>query len=123
MKVVNLFPDQSDDANTKSVSSNTVNFRYNFGKYFRLIFGLIVDIIGLASYTAPGAGELTDIGWAFVSSGLIKLMYHESELFGIAFQEEIGIFTDSRMSATIFWQNRYIKEKNLTFQKYIHKNN
>lgn len=44
-------------------------------KRSKLIYGIIFDLVGMASYIIPGIGEFTDIGWAPVAGYLMTKLY------------------------------------------------
>lgn len=44
-------------------------------KRSKLFFGIIFDLIGMASYIIPGIGEFTDIGWAPIAGYLMTRLY------------------------------------------------
>ena len=46
-----------------------------FNKYKLLLLSILFDIIGLASYIIPGAGEIVDLFWAPLSAILLYRMY------------------------------------------------
>ena len=69
----------------------------------KLIYSIIIDLIGLISYLIPGYGELIDIIWAPISTILIKKIY-KSDTFAIINGIEEGLpFTDIIPTATIAW--------------------
>ena len=77
-----------------------------------LIFCIIMDLIGCASYVIPGMGEWTDVAWAPVS-GIIFFftfgMGWRSAIGGLFnFTEEILPFTDIIPTFTIAWIWRYL---------------
>lgn len=44
-------------------------------KRSKLVFGIIFDLIGMASYIIPGIGEMTDLGWAPIAGFLMTKLY------------------------------------------------
>jgi len=44
-------------------------------KRSKLIFGILFDLVGMASYIIPGIGEATDIGWAPIAGFLMTKLY------------------------------------------------
>lgn len=79
-----------------------------------LVLGIILDIIGMLSFSIPGAGEFTDVVWAPLSAFLLFKMYKgiEGKVGGIlTFVEEIIPGLDIIPSFTITWIYRYIIKK------------
>jgi len=77
----------------------------------KLIFSIIIDIIGMGSYLIPIIGEFLDLIWAPISGILIKIIYGDNffVIFGTA--EELLPFTDIIPTATICWFYYYFREK------------
>jgi hypothetical protein len=42
----------------------------------KLILSLAVDFVGMSSYIVPGAGQISDIGWAPLSALIIHHLYN-----------------------------------------------
>jgi len=75
----------------------------------KLFFCIIIDLIGMATYLVPGFGELGDIAWAPIQTGLIRLITgHSDGWTKLAFWEEILPGTDFIPSATI---NYFVHKK------------
>jgi hypothetical protein len=82
-----------------------------------LIFCLLMDAIGCASYILPGLGEFTDIIWAPVSAIIFYRTFGGWKgAFGGIFNfiEEILPGTDFIPSFTIMWFVRYAGSRNHT---------
>ena len=76
-----------------------------------LIFCIIMDLIGCASYTLPGLGEFTDIFWAPVSGLIFFIAFGGWRgAFGgvFNFAEELLPGTDFIPTFTIAWVWRYL---------------
>ncbi|CAN0432348.1 unnamed protein product [Ascophyllum nodosum] len=69
----------------------------------KLAISVLIDLIGMSSYTVPGLGELSDLGWAPISSALVLYLYGNSIFAGLAFVEEILPGLDFIPTATIAW--------------------
>jgi hypothetical protein len=85
-----------------------------FAKKPTLIFCILMDIIGMASFLIPALGEWSDVVWAPISA------YVFYQAFGglggmlggaVSFLEEIIPFTDIIPTFTIAWyiQNKVMK--------------
>ena len=64
---------------------------------------VLVDAAGDASELIPFLGEFTDVGFAPVEAGLIKVLFNSNALAAIGFAEEILPFTDIVPTMTISW--------------------
>lgn len=84
-------------------------------KYKQLIWGLLLDGIGMLSFAIPFVGEFSDVIWAPVASFVIYKMYNGTEgKIGsiITFVEELGIFgTDLIPTFTLTWIYKYLLKK------------
>lgn len=74
----------------------------------------MMDILGYASFAAPGLGEFTDIIWAPIS-GLLFYRFFGGRfgVFGglLNFIEEALPFSDFIPSFSIAWVIRYVTER------------
>lgn len=85
--------------------------RYNKIKYLKLIFAIIIDIVGYASYAIPGFGDGGDIIWGPISGALIFLLFpHRKKMAIIGVAEELIPFTDFVPTACIAWFLEYSKD-------------
>ncbi|WP_343762408.1 hypothetical protein [Gangjinia marincola] len=85
-------------------------------KYTKLFIGLILDAIGMLSFTIPFVGELSDIIWAPISAWAMTKLYKGkvgSIASKIAFVEEALPGLDIIPTFTITWLYMYVfaKEK------------
>lgn len=84
-------------------------------KYKLLLWGILLDGVGMLSFTVPFIGEFSDVIWAPLSAFLIYKMY--GGILGkgagiISFVEEIGIFgTDFLPTFTLTWIYKYLIKK------------
>ena len=81
-----------------------------------LIFCIIMDLIGYATYAVPFFGELGDILWAPVSAVVFFVSFGgwKGALGGLGnFVEEILPGTDFIPSFTIMWFLQHIRRKNI----------
>lgn len=81
-----------------------------------LIFCVLLDLTGMASYALPGLGEFADLIWAPVSALLFYKMF--GGRFGLTgavlnFIEESLPATDVIPSFTIAWMIRYFQQHKL----------
>ena len=80
-----------------------------------LIFCILMDIIGYATYAIPGLGEFADILWAPISSIVFMISFGgwKGALGGVGnFIEEILPGTDFIPSFTIMWFIQIMQKKN-----------
>ena len=81
-------------------------------KYKLLLFGVLMDGIGLESFIIPVLGEFFDVLWAPLSAYILYKMYGgiEGKIAGlIGFIEEAGIFgTDFIPTFTLTWIYKYL---------------
>jgi hypothetical protein len=78
-----------------------------------LLFCIIMDLIGCASYALPGIGEFADIFWAPVSGLIFFISFGGWKgAFGglFNFAEELLPGTDFIPTFTIAWIARYLTE-------------
>ncbi|RAJ89902.1 hypothetical protein LX87_05591 [Larkinella arboricola] len=74
----------------------------------KLLLSLIIDLIGMLTYLAPGSGETLDIVLAVISMAIVKSMYLRNERSEYVLLEEILPFTDIIPSATVIWFIKYL---------------
>ncbi|MFT3932515.1 MAG: hypothetical protein QM726_02775 [Chitinophagaceae bacterium] len=76
-----------------------------------LIFCIVMDILGYATYAIPGLGELGDIVFAPVSAIIFYFMFGSWKGALFNFTEEIIPGTDFIPSFTIMWFWKYFTSK------------
>jgi hypothetical protein len=84
-----------------------------------LIFCILMDVVGYATYVIPGLGEFADILWAPISSIIFMLSFGgwKGAIGGFGnFIEEILPGTDFIPSFTIMWFIQNMQRKNSTTQ-------
>ncbi|CAM9822438.1 unnamed protein product [Chrysoparadoxa australica] len=69
----------------------------------KLLVSILIDLIGMSSYTIPIGGELADVGWAPISAVLIWYLYGNGVIAGLGFAEEILPGFDIFPTATVAW--------------------
>ena len=69
----------------------------------KLFLSIAIDIIGMATYIVPVAGEAGDLAWAPISAYLIYQLYGNGVISGLAFAEELLPGLDIIPTATIAW--------------------
>ncbi len=82
-----------------------------------LIFCILMDLIGYATYAIPGIGELGDIIWAPISAIIFYISFGgwKGAFGGIFnFVEEILPGTDFIPTFTITWVWKYYTDKKLS---------
>ncbi|BDU25537.1 MULTISPECIES: hypothetical protein [unclassified Flavobacterium] len=81
----------------------------------KLIIGLILDAIGMVSFSIPLVGEFSDVIWAPIAAFIMTRMY-KGRVGRVAsiltFVEEIIPFTDVIPSFTLTWIYTYFFQKN-----------
>ena len=80
----------------------------------KLLLGLLLDAIGMVSFTIPLVGEFTDVVWAPVAAFIMTRMYkgRVGKVAGfLTFVEEILPFTDIIPSFTLTWIYTYYFQK------------
>ena len=80
----------------------------------KLIIGLVLDGIGMISFSIPLLGEFSDVVWAPLAGFLMTWMYKGKvgKIAGIlTFLEEILPFTDIIPSFTLTWIYTYLIRK------------
>lgn len=83
-------------------------------KLSKLIIGLVLDGIGMISFSIPLLGEFSDVIWAPIAAFLMTRMY-KGRVGKVAsvltFVEEILPFTDIIPSFTLTWIYTYFFQK------------
>ncbi|HEY1193287.1 hypothetical protein [Flavobacterium sp.] len=80
----------------------------------KLIIGLILDAIGMLTYSVLGFGEIGDIVWAPIAGIIMTRMYkgRVGKVAGfLTFLEEILPFTDIIPSFTLTWIYTYFFQR------------
>jgi hypothetical protein len=81
----------------------------------KLIIGLILDAIGMVSFSIPLVGEFSDVIWAPIAAFIMTRMY-KGRVGRVAsiltFVEEIIPITDIIPSFTLTWIYTYFFQKN-----------
>lgn len=84
-------------------------------RYKKLIIGIILDAIGMVSFTLPLIGEFGDVIWAPLSAFILAKMYKGTtgKVAGVVgFIEELAPGLDIVPTFTLTWIYHYIlKEK------------
>jgi hypothetical protein len=80
-----------------------------------LVLSLLLDAVGMMSFSIPFIGEFADVVWAPTSGFIMVWMYKGSigKVAGVvSFLEEILPATDIIPSFTIMWFYTYVFKKN-----------
>lgn len=80
----------------------------------KLLIGLVLDGIGMISFSIPFLGEFSDVIWAPIAAIIMARMYkgRVGKVAGIlTFLEEILPFTDVIPSFTLTWIYTYFFQK------------
>lgn len=86
----------------------------NKGKYKKLLFGILLDMIGMLSYLFPVLGEGFDLVWAPVSGWIMTRLYKgkAGQVAGVvSFVEEIIPGLDVIPTFTLMWFYTYVLKK------------
>lgn len=86
-------------------------------KYKHLIFSIILDLLGMATYVFPLLGEYGDMIYGPIYAILIYWMYRRKGLPAklaaiVGLVEEVLPGTDFIPTATIMWLYSYVWQKN-----------
>ena len=84
-------------------------------KMRKLLLGLLLDGIGMISFSIPLIGEFSDVIWAPIAAFIMTRMYkgRVGKMASIlTFVEEIVPFTDVIPSFTLTWIYTYYFQKN-----------
>lgn len=98
------------------VVPDTKQLDYNSIRNKKLMLGLLLDGIGMLSFTIPLIGEFSDVVWAPLAGFLMTMMYkgRVGKVAGVlTFVEEIIPFTDVIPSFTLTWFYTYCIKKNV----------
>ena len=94
--------------------------QYNKIKQFKLIFAIIIDILGFLGNFIPVAGEMVDVIWGPISGLLIVILFPKHKLLALGgVVEEILPFTDIIPTAYIAWRLTYIKDREKTLTEFL----
>ncbi|MCM0666410.1 MULTISPECIES: hypothetical protein [Flavobacterium] len=80
----------------------------------KLLIGLVLDGIGMISFSIPFLGEFSDVVWAPIAAIIMARMYkgRVGKVAGVlTFLEEILPFTDVIPSFTLTWIYTYFFQK------------
>eukprot|EP00466_Bigelowiella_natans_P007070 jgi/Bigna1/86471/estExt_fgenesh1_pg.C_100323 len=98
--------DNDDKFNERSVSVRSQRRSNNAirdDKWTKLVVCLLIDFIGMSTYTVPALGETADVGWAPISAILVQYLFGNGLLTSVSFLEELLPGTDIIPTATIAW--------------------
>lgn len=71
--------------------------------WIQLLFCIMIDLAGDASFLIPGIGELEDVAWAPISAYLLNLIFGSSAISTLEFAKEVLPGTDILPVATLAW--------------------
>jgi len=89
---------EPDSGGRRPTTSNN-----NMDKWTKLVVCLLIDFIGMSTYTVPALGEAADVGWAPISALLVWYLFGNGLLSSVALVEELLPGTDIFPTATIGW--------------------
>jgi hypothetical protein len=92
------------------------NKKQDNNKYKKLVIGIILDVIGMLSFTLPLIGEFGDVIWAPLSALIMTRMYKGTtgKVAGIVgFIEEIAPGLDVIPTFTLTWVYQYLLKDRL----------
>ncbi len=85
-------------------------------KYKKLVIGIVLDVIGMISFTLPLIGEFGDVIWAPLSALIMTRMYKGTtgKIAGlVGFIEEIAPGLDVIPTFTLTWIYQYVLKDKL----------
>jgi hypothetical protein len=98
-----LSPFNNNDNNTNDNPGNGGSGVETMDPGLKLLICILIDLIGVASFAAPGLGEATDVGWAPVSALLVNYLFGNGIFTALALVEELAPGFDFIPTATIAW--------------------
>jgi hypothetical protein len=87
----------------EKVTAQIVRPDISSSAWFKLLFCIMIDLIGDSSFILPGVGELEDVGWAPISAFILSQFFGSSTVTGLEFAKEILPGTDILPLATVAW--------------------
>lgn len=76
--------------------------------WVKLLFCVLIDVVGDSSFFLPGIGELEDVVWAPMSSLALKVLFDSNAIAVIDFIKEALPGTDFVPVATLSWAILYL---------------
>jgi hypothetical protein len=99
--------------------TNELLKKYNRTKYLKLLSAIVIDIVGLLSYSIPVFGESGDMIWGPISGLLIFLLFpHQKKMAIMGVVEELIPLTDFVPTACIAWVLDYVKDNKKTLSDF-----
>ena len=109
-----VFNKSSSNQSSNSVESSSSSSRSNnpdlpipTNAWLTLLFCIIIDFAGDASFALPGIGELEDSVWAPLSAYLVANTFGSSAITALDFLKEVLPGTDIIPVATLAWIIKY----------------
>ncbi|PRP88052.1 hypothetical protein PROFUN_04480 [Planoprotostelium fungivorum] len=96
-------PQRRPDLSPTGMLYSLQHIRWTSSNIIKLIFSIIIDLLGLLTFLIPGLGETIDVVWAPASAALVYWLYGSPLVAFANFAEEILPFTDFIPTATIAW--------------------
>lgn len=93
---------------------SSILYKISQNKKVALVLSILMDLLGLVSFTLPYFGEFSDVIWAPISAYLMSKLYPNRSgkiASVIVFLEEILPFTDVIPSFTFMWIYKHIIKK------------
>jgi hypothetical protein len=109
---------------TSSNPDNQLWKDFRKSKLLKLLIAVLLDVIGMLTYTVPVAGEIADLVWAPISGVLNYVIFGgvTGASAGVfTFFEEILPGTDFIPSFTVTWAMKYIVQEQAAFTEFKNK--
>ena len=103
----------------KEFSKEEILSRFESRKQRDLIFSILIDVVGCASYLIPGLAETTDLMLAPILAAAIYYVHKTKVGAALGFVEEILPFTDIIPTASIIWLKRYKMSREATLREFV----
>ena len=87
----------------EKVTAQVIRPDISSSAWFKLLFCIMIDLVGDSSFILPGVGELEDVGWAPISAFILSQFFGSNTVTGLEFAKEILPGTDILPLATVAW--------------------
>ena len=87
----------------QKVTSTVSRSDISSSAWIKLLFCVMIDLVGDSSFLLPGVGELEDVGWAPISAFILSKFFGSNAVATLEFGKEILPGTDIIPVATLAW--------------------
>ena len=88
---------------TQKMTTTVARSDISSGAWIKLLFCIMIDLVGDSSFLLPGVGELEDVGWAPISAFILSKFFGSNAVATLEFGKEILPGTDIIPVATLAW--------------------